>query len=161
MRLKNYLYLAVALLLGFSACKKDEPIDRNALAYAQYGKDTLIIQKFLEDNNIEAKKDSVYDVYYQIIEPGTGDVNFTPTTNITVNYKGRLLNGSVFDQGTEKMFQLGYLIAGWQMGIPRIQKGGKIRLIVPSGFAYGDVARPGIPANSILDFDIELTEIKN
>ncbi|HET8828665.1 MAG TPA: FKBP-type peptidyl-prolyl cis-trans isomerase, partial [Pelobium sp.] len=73
---------------------------------------------------------------------------------------GKLLGGASFDQGESKQFLLGNLIAGWRLGIPKIRTGGKIRLIIPSGYGYGDVAKQGIPANSILDFEIELKEIE-
>ncbi|HTN20108.1 MAG TPA: FKBP-type peptidyl-prolyl cis-trans isomerase [Pelobium sp.] len=158
--MKNTFYILLIAFLGFSACKKEKYIDRTALVYEQYGKDTVIINKFIADNDIPAVKDSTFDVYYQIIEPGEGDTIPTDYSIITINYTGKLLNGTVFDQGVSKEFQLGTLINGWRLGIPKIRKGGKIRLIIPSGFGYGDVARTGIPANSILDFDIELKDIK-
>ena len=43
--------------------------------------------------------------------------------------------------------------------IPLIQKGGKIRLLIPSGYAYGSQAQTQIPGNSILDFTIELIDV--
>ena len=167
--MKNYLLILVIAILGFSACKKEqidyEARDREqqAQALAQYGKDTVIINKFIADNNIPAVKNSTFDVYYHIITPGTGT---TPTDNspIKVEYKGRLLNGVVFDStktATPVTFQaLGGLIAGWRIGLPKIKTGGKIRLIIPSGFGYGGSASGKIPANSILDFEIDLKEIQ-
>lgn len=41
-----------------------------------------------------------------------------------------------------------------------LQKGSKIRLILPSPYAYGNEIRTGIPANSPLDFTIEVLEVK-
>jgi FKBP-type peptidyl-prolyl cis-trans isomerase len=52
------------------------------------------------------------------------------------------------------------VIKGWQDGIPGMKVGGKRRLIVPAELAYGASARPGIPANSMLEFEVELIEIK-
>lgn len=170
--MKNYILILVIATLGFSACKK-ETVDYEAIykeqqakALEQYGKDTVIINKFIADNNIPAVKDTVFDVYYQIIEPGTGT---KPNDNspIKVLYKGSLLNGSVFDT-TQKggknepvtFDALRGLIAGWRIGLPKIKTGGKIRLIIPSGYGYGAQANQGIPANSILDFEIELLEIQ-
>jgi len=159
--MRNTLYILIVGLLAFSACKKEpEPIDRRALAFEQYGKDTLIIRKFIADNNIPAVKDSVFDVYYQIIEPGTGTVVPTRNSIVTVAYKGRLLNGTVFDESTSLRFTLGNLITGWQLGLPKIKEGGKIRLLIPSGYAYGPQANGRIPANSVLDFDIELKKLE-
>lgn len=157
--MKYYLLVLVVAILGISACKKEKYVDYEALALEQYGKDTLIINKFIADNNIPAVKDSTIDIYYQIIEPGTGT---TPTNDspITVEYKGRLLNGVVFDStATAKPVTfpaLGGLITGWRIGLRKIKTGGKIRLIIPSGFGYGSRASGKIPANAILDFYIEL-----
>jgi FKBP-type peptidyl-prolyl cis-trans isomerase FkpA len=72
-----------------------------------------------------------------------------------------LLDGRVFDQQTNaiKPAGLGTLIAGWQIGLPLIQKGGEIKLIVPSSLAYGCGNGP-LPANSILYFDIHLVDVQ-
>lgn len=160
MKMKNYIFILLVAILGISACKKEEYIDYQAIALEQYGKDTVIINKFIADNNIPAVKDSVFGVYYQIIEPGIGDTVANDYSTINVKYTGRLLNGNVFDQSNSYTSQLGLLIPGWRLGIPLIRKGGKIRLIIPSGFGYGSQGSSKIPANSVLDFDIELIDIK-
>lgn len=161
MKIKNYLYILSLAVLAIAACKKDTYIDNSReTAFAQYGKDTVIIKKFIKDNNIPAVKDSTYDVYYQIISLGTGTVKPTSQSVVTVAYKGRLLNGTAFDQSDSLKYPLGRLISGWNLGLPKIRKGGKIRLIIPSAFGYGTSAAGTIPPNSILDFDIELKEIQ-
>ena len=143
------LFLAVG---AFSSCKKENYDPEKQLAA-----DDVLIKDFIAKSSIVAIKHSK-GVYYQIISPGTGSVNYTGATQVTVNYEGRLLNGSVFDKSTTAAtFSLGGLIAGWQIGIPLIQKGGKIRLLIPSTLAYMNQVRTGIPENSVLDFTIELT----
>jgi FKBP-type peptidyl-prolyl cis-trans isomerase FkpA len=98
-------------------------------------------------------------IYYQIINLGTG---VTPTQNssVTVQYVGKLFNGTTFDSNTSPggvQFPLSQLIPGWQVGIPLIRVGGKIRLIVPSAYAYGcNGSAPAIPSNSPLSFEISL-----
>ena len=67
----------------------------------QFGKDTTIIKQFLATNNIPAIKHSS-GLYYQILEPGTGDVTYSTSTNIEAIYTGRLLNGTVFDTSVGK-----------------------------------------------------------
>lgn len=143
------LFLALG---AFSSCKKEDYNPEKQLAV-----DDALIKDFIAKNSIVALKHSS-GIYYQIIAPGTGNVNYTGATQVTVNYEGKLLSGSVFDKSTAAVtFSLGQLISGWQIGIPLIQKGGKIRLIIPSTLAYMNQARVGIPANSVLDFTIELT----
>jgi FKBP-type peptidyl-prolyl cis-trans isomerase FkpA len=151
--LKTRILLGLFLIVGaFSSCKKDK-YD----AEEQAKKDDALIVDFIAKNSIVAIKHSS-GIYYQIITPGTGNLSFTSTTNVSVNYEGRLLNGVVFDKSTNtSTFALGNLIQGWQIGIPLIQKGGRIRLIIPSTLAYKNTS-PGaaIPENAVLDFTIDL-----
>ncbi|MFD2289187.1 FKBP-type peptidyl-prolyl cis-trans isomerase [Pedobacter petrophilus] len=158
----KYLILFVCFAGCFASCKKNEAFE----AYdpvPQFKADTTAIRAFVKANNINAVKDQS-GVFYEIIAPGTGSISYTTNTQITADYEGRLLNGNIFDssKGTPITFSLGRVIPGWQIGIPKIQKGGKIRLIIPSYFGYGNVAQgANIPANSILDFNITLTEVSN
>jgi FKBP-type peptidyl-prolyl cis-trans isomerase len=101
----------------------------------------------------------VGSVYYQILQEGAGDyVRVTDT--VTVHYKGTLLkDGSIFDQTKDKpaRFPLQRLIKGWQIGLAKCRVGGKIKIIIPSGTAYGMRTRSkAIPPNSVLVFDIEV-----
>lgn len=139
------LFFAVSAL---AACKKTESSD-------------VQIQTFIKANNIAAVKHSS-GLYYQIITPGTGNFTYPSNTQITIKYEGRLLDGNMFDNGggTQQTFALAQLIKGWQIGVPLIQKGGKIRLLVPSELGYGSQSAGPIPANSPLDFTIELIDVK-
>lgn len=101
-------------------------------------------------------------IHYIVETEGEGN---NPDINsfVTVHYKGTLLDGSTFDSSYDRgepiTFPLKNVVKGWQEGIPLFKKGGKGSLIIPSALAYGPNARPGIPANSILRFDIELKEV--
>ena len=125
------------------SCKKDDGVKE--------------LEKFIKDNNINATKDES-GLYYQIITPGIGSANITANSRVTIKYEGKLLNGKVFDNGggKEQTFVLGGLIQGWQIGLPKIQKGGEIRLLIPPSLGYGDRSTGEIPANSPLDFNIKL-----
>ena len=99
---------------------------------------------------------------YEVLEPGTGA---TPkaTDTVRVNYEGRFIDGEVFDssieRGTPAEFALTEVIPGWTEGLQHVRKGGKIRLHVPSGLAYGDEGRPGMPPGATLIFEISLLDI--
>lgn len=129
--------------------------------------DSVAQQKMEEDNlNAKLSKDSVTykeGIFYQPIKEGTGRlVNLTDT--VVVHYKGWLFsNGNVFDETKEKpaTFPLSRLIRGWQIGVPQCKVGGKIRLFIPSGSAYGiRTFATDIPPNSTLVFDVEVLEVK-
>jgi FKBP-type peptidyl-prolyl cis-trans isomerase len=127
-----------------------------------------IAQQKIEEENLKAKlpKDSVTykeGIFYQSLIEGTGRlVNITDT--VVVHYKGWLFsNGSIFDETKQEpaTFPLSRLIRGWQIGVPQCKVGGKIRLFIPSGSAYGiRTFATDIPPNSTLVFDVEVVEVK-
>ena len=158
----NYIkYLLLICLAGFLfACGKDkETFD----AEAQFKADTTAIRAFVVANNIPVLK-TTQGLFYQIITPGSGSVTYTASTKVTADYTGKLLNGTTFDTTIGKSpieFSLGGVIAGWQIGIPLIQNGGTIRLLIPSYYAYGNSSPSGlIPENSILDFNVTLRNVQ-
>lgn len=99
-------------------------------------------------------------LYYQVIDSGYGK---TPDmqSSVSVLFTGALLDGSVFDQATTPVtVKMTSLIDGWKQGLPLLKKGGRIKLIVPSYLGYGCSPQKGIPANSVLYFDIKLTDVQ-
>jgi len=118
------------------------------------------IKAFLLAKGITATKHSSR-VYYQVITPGTGTEPIDNFTTVVFSYTGRIINGAQFDTGTAFSTSLPYVIQGWQKIIPLFTKGAKIRIFIPSDLAYGSVGNVGIPSNVPLDFDIEITEVKN
>jgi FKBP-type peptidyl-prolyl cis-trans isomerase FkpA len=149
--MKGYILLLSLFVIGFSSCKKDKPFD----PVKQAATDDVAIQAYIKANNITATKDPS-GLYYQVITPGTGAY---PTANslVTMNYTGKLLNGTVFGSGVISNQPLSSLISGWQIGVPYINTGGRLLLLIPSGLGYGDAANGSIPANSVLIFTIDLT----
>jgi peptidylprolyl isomerase len=96
---------------------------------------------------------------------GTG-AEATRGKYITVHYVGTLTNGTKFDSSRDRFQPLsftlgsGEMIQGWEKGIPGMKVGGKRKLVIPPSLGYGSMARPGIPANSTLIFDVELLSVK-
>jgi hypothetical protein len=99
-------------------------------------------------------------ILYETILSGSGGYPQI-TSNITVNYVGKLMNGTTFDSGTNITLPLAALIQGWQIGVPLIQIGGRIKLIIPSSLAYGCDGAGAIPPNAPLYFDITLVTATN
>jgi FKBP-type peptidyl-prolyl cis-trans isomerase len=100
---------------------------------------------------------------------GTGDTAAKGQT-VTVNYTGWLyINGkrdkkfdSSLDRNMPFEFKLGarQVIPGWDEGVEGMKVGGKRELIIPPDLAYGPRAVGGvIPANSTLDFEVELLKV--
>ena len=153
MRLINLVF-SMILALALTGCSNKDKDDHKCTTAAE---DDVNMQNYISANGITATKHAS-GLYYQIIEPGSGA---TPTISSTVkaNYTGKFTNNTSFDSGTAS-FPLGNVIAGWQIGIPLIKQGGKIKLIIPPYLAYGCYDYRGIPGNSVLVFDVELLEVQ-
>lgn len=160
------ILLIVAVLTG--CAKPQTDLDRYK---AQAAIDDKIVANYIAANGLTDTAHRVSDtcgVYYIRLNPGSGNDIFTSSTQVTVSYAGKQLSAdTVFAQTDNSAFTpsyvLGQTILGWQLGIPKIHKGGEIRLLVPSRYAYGPYAQKqyGLPANAILDFDIKLYNITN
>jgi FKBP-type peptidyl-prolyl cis-trans isomerase len=160
--MRNLVLLAGLFLVLLAACKKDSKVDPYD-AQGQYTKDSVIIRDYLTANNLTATLDTT-GLFYSIIAPGNGvdSVKYFES-KFKALYTGRLTNGTVFDSTgiTPREFTPRGVIGAWQIAVTKITKGGKLRLYVPSYFGYGPRALPGIPANSVLIFDMEITDINN
>ncbi len=120
----------------------------------QWVQDTTAIGSYLRTNNITAMTD-VSGVRFVIDQLGSG---FPPKSSAKVTYTGKLLTNEIFDEGTNVTFNLSNLIPGFQIGLSLFPEGTKGRIYIPSGYAYGETVRNGIPANSNLIFEIELVD---
>jgi len=148
------LLTATALLAG---CAKQDDT-----AAKQLEADILVIEEFLAQKGWTAERSSS-GLHYIIDEPGSGLSYPTPNSLVTVAYTGSFTNGQVFDKtnpGQPANFFLYQVIKGWQEGIRLFRKGGRGKLIIPSGLAYGTNPPPGIPANAVLVFDVELVDFQ-
>ncbi len=135
----------------------DMPTETEAEAFARNQQE---IEDYLEAEDLTAQKTST-GLHYIITEEGSG-ANPTATSTVEVNYKGYLLNGSIFDQSTipTEIDLSGNIISGFKEGMTYVKEGGKITLILPAKLAYGPFGSSRIPPNSVIAFDIELIEIK-
>jgi FKBP-type peptidyl-prolyl cis-trans isomerase FkpA len=125
---------------------------------AQIGVEIAEIEYALKIGKTDAAK-QFNGVYYTIMKEGAGKV-IQLTDTVRIFYKGYLFSdGSVFDQTNDgpRSFPLNRLIMGWQIGVPLIKTGGKIKLVIPSHLGYSIRTRsPKIPPNSTLVFEIEV-----
>ncbi|ADJ28039.1 FKBP-type peptidyl-prolyl cis-trans isomerase [Nitrosococcus watsonii] len=101
---------------------------------------------------------------YRIIEQGEGKKPAAEDT-VVVNYRGTLVDGTVFDSSYERgepvTFKVNGVIKGWQQALQLMPVGSKWKVFIPSDLAYGERgAGRLIGPNETLIFDIELLEIK-
>lgn len=101
---------------------------------------------------------------YQVITNGTGPIP-GPKDTVTVNYRGMLINGKVFDssykRGHPATFPVNGVIHGWTQALEKMHVGSKWKLFIPANLAYGERGGRGIPPNATLIFDVELLNTKS
>jgi FKBP-type peptidyl-prolyl cis-trans isomerase len=120
--------------------------------------------KFLAENG---KKPGVTTtasgLQYKVLAAGSGE-SPKASDEVTVNYRGTLLDGTEFDssyrRGEPATFPLARVIPGWTEGLQLMQPGAKYQLFVPPQLAYDMRPRPGIPPGSMLIFEVELLSVK-
>ena len=114
---------------------------------------------FLEKNAKRADVDTTLSgLQYTIIAEGA-DYKVAPQDTVWVNYKGTLLDGTVFDQNDSTKFIANRVIRGWTEGLGLLGEGGKAALYIPANLAYGERGNRSIAPNSTLIFDVEVLRV--
>lgn len=130
----------------------------------QSGANRMAAMKFLEENGKKpGVKTTPSGLQYKVVKEGEGD-SPKATDQVTVQYRGTLLDGKEFDSSYARnqpaTFPVNGVIPGWQEALQLMKKGGKYELYVAPDLAYGDNSRPPIPPGSLLKFDVELLDFK-
>ncbi len=120
--------------------------------------------KFLAENG---KKPDILTtasgLQYKVLSAGTGASPKT-TDEVTVNYRGTLINGTEFDssykRGQPANFQVNRVIPGWTEALGLMKPGAKWQLFIPPQLAYDLRSAPPIPPGSLLIFEVELLSVK-
>jgi FKBP-type peptidyl-prolyl cis-trans isomerase FklB len=123
-------------------------------------------QKFFAQN--KAQKGVVTlpsGVQYKVLEDGHGEKSPTVASDVTLQYRGAFLDGTVFDntydRGQPVTFPVDQMIRGWQQVITRMHVGDHWQVFIPPQMAYGERGQPPrIGPNEALVFDIRLLDTK-
>jgi len=119
---------------------------------------------FLEENRKkEGVKTLPSGLQYKVLAEGSGK---TPKAadNVTVNYKGTLINGAEFDnsykRGQPATFKANGVIKGWIEALQLMKEGSKWQLFIPPELGYGERGAGPVPPNSTLIFEVELISVQ-
>jgi len=148
---------------------------RKAKMEKEYGAWRQQNEQFLADNKAkDGIKTTESGLQYQVIKEGKG-AKPAVTDRVKVNYKGTLIDGTVFDSSTEPrklptgemskpepaIFGLNQVIRGWAEGLQLMSVGSTYKLFIPAELAYGDNGAGGmIKPFSTLIFDVDLLSIE-
>jgi len=143
--------------------KLQENMGKKAQAEAE--KNLELGKKFLEENKgKEGFTVTASGLQIKIEAEGKGPKPSADDT-VKVHYKGTLSTGeqfdSSYDRGQPAEFPVKGVIPGWTEALQMMKVGSKAKLVIPPELGYGASQRPGIPANSVLAFEVELLEIVN
>ena len=107
---------------------------------------------------------------YSVLRPGKG-VRPKATDTVEVHYRGKLIDGSVFDESFKGKvpakadqtvkFAANRVIKGWTEALQLMNVGSVYRLVIPSELGYGTRgAGQDIGPNSVLVFEVHLLGIE-
>ncbi|RPD39703.1 FKBP-type peptidyl-prolyl cis-trans isomerase [Chitinophaga barathri] len=147
-------------------------IESKYAAATQNAKEDKEIAEYITKNNLKTTK-SPKGVHIAVTQEGNGE-QAKAGDEVTVNYTGKLLDGTKFDSNVDSTIRPGMpleplkfnvgegrVIPGWDDALAQLKKGAKATLVIPSSLAYGlQGSGPIIKPNSILVFDVELLDVK-
>jgi FKBP-type peptidyl-prolyl cis-trans isomerase FklB len=155
------------------AGKKSTPAERQqvqefarASMMAASTRNKTAAEDFLAKNGKEkGVQTTASGLEYKIVKAGDPKApTIAPTDEVTVNYRGKLIDGTEFDssysRGQPATFPVNGVIKGWQEALVLMKPGATWQLFVPPELAYGPNPRPGIPGNSLLIFDVDVVSVK-
>ncbi|MCI5607183.1 MAG: peptidylprolyl isomerase [Treponema sp.] len=114
---------------------------------------------------------SANGIYFKVLKEGKGST-VGAGKKVSVDYKGYLIDGSIFDasigfhpQGHEPLeFKTagGQMIPGFDQMVQEMKVGETRKMVIPPELAYGSYGVPqaGIPGNSYICFDVKVISAK-
>jgi peptidylprolyl isomerase len=148
---KRLSALALAALVTLAACGADDG--------AQPEGGETAARKTCDTAEVELDS----GLRYRDLKCGDGEIA-EPGMLLTVNYTGKLEDGTVFDTSLQEgrgpfefVLGAGQVIQGWDQGFAGMREGGTRELIIPPELGYGEAGSPPvIPPNATLIFEVEL-----
>ncbi len=166
-QLPNYLKPGSALIFHVSIQKIIPKLIydslQNARDVAARRQEFENIEQFLKQNNMEVMP-TENGAYMLTSKIGSGPFP-TKGDSVFVTYTAKLLDGTIFDQATDKNHPLGFVLGsgavlqGWEECLPQLNKGAVARLVIPSDLAYGDQQKGIVKPYSTLVFDVEVIKV--
>lgn len=136
-------------------------------APTQKQKDDILLKHYFLSHNVNPILDSS-GLYYTVTHT-TAAPALLAGQRVSVNYSGRLIDGTLFDSNTDSTFNhvepftfelgKGQVIKGWDIGVSKMNLGEKATFYIPSRLAYGSRSPiPEIPPHSILIFNVAIID---
>lgn len=164
--------LVVMVAVTTSSCRSykgfsPREVEKKAQAFVRTDEEPVLTDPniaYLESN---AKKEGVIvrpsGLQIRVLRQGAGGFP-SAQSELTVQYEGRLVDGTVFDTtretGSAQTFVLEDVIRGWREALMLMREGSFFELVIPANLAYGRRGSQGvIPPNATLVFEVELVRV--
>ncbi|MBV8252511.1 MAG: FKBP-type peptidyl-prolyl cis-trans isomerase [Chitinophaga sp.] len=158
------LFTTSLIVFIFSSCTKRDNFSIREYQAGIAQSDSNLLKVVDARNDRPVIRDSS-GMYYKILIPGDSIHYLTSTSIPVVSYTYQLPAGQIvvssFAPTDFNRTPLNKHILGWQIGLRKISKGGRIRMYLPPELAFGDAGVPnlGIPPNAIIICEVELVDI--
>ena len=142
------------LTIILPACKEDVYIDW------KIQNEKWMIANLANDPAIQTTSSGLQ---YKVIHQGLFLPRPTAKSYIYATYKGKLIDGSTFDSGTDAYLgQVASLVPGFQEAVKKMNVGSSYIFYIPSTLGYDTVStNASIPPYSALIFEVDLKTVYN
>ncbi|RED94922.1 FKBP-type peptidyl-prolyl cis-trans isomerase [Marinoscillum furvescens] len=147
----------MASVIWMSGCLKTEDVFDPA---DQFNKEQALIDQYIVEQGLTVQTDTQgYELRYSLVDPGNGPA---PENGqyVFADYVGKLIpEGNVFHEADSIYVQLGgSTIAGWQLLMPYARENGKIIMLLPSYYAFGQSgsADGNVPGNTPVAYEVNV-----
>jgi FKBP-type peptidyl-prolyl cis-trans isomerase len=150
----KYCIIVFLTAILMVSCNEEEFADWEIMNEAWF--ENYVEQHKNDSNFFQTKSGLCYRIIHQssYTQPHLNSI-------IYVDYHGKLIDGTIFDEGENVGMYLSETIRGWQEGVRKMRNGAHFIFYVPSKLAYGEKGSGKVPPNSTLIFDIKLVRTIN
>ncbi|MCL2650420.1 MAG: FKBP-type peptidyl-prolyl cis-trans isomerase [Candidatus Azobacteroides sp.] len=162
MKLSYLLLFVLSFSIAFQSCSKQDSTSAYA-EWRQQNEDTIIKIKndpYFFQATVPHGPGTVY--YHQDINEDQGDTLALYTSQVKISYKGSLIDGTVFDDASERITTMNVSdnISGFAIALQNMRRGDKWKVYIPWDLGYGSAGNgTTIPPYSTLIFEIKLIQI--
>ena len=128
------------------------------------------IEDYIKANNLIVTTKTDDGVRVAVTQARPDSVSITTGKTATLNYKGKLLNGGVFEaSASPRSIRIGekQVVPGFETGLAKLRAGEKAIIIFPSALGYGATGKNRVTPNTVsilpyspLLFEIEVTKVQ-
>ena len=164
--------LLILFIITFIFIVKSQPMDEGQRKYMDMKKQSMeIVEKsynFLRNN---LRKQSVYSydsgLQYKIIKRGSGRFHPSITSTVTIEYVGKLMDGTEFDSSFKRApvfttkVQADNVPKGWTEALQHMREGDQWALFVPANLAYEKGIPDKVKVGECVIFTMHLVKIES